>query len=160
METLRMSGKERKRLVAMGRVERGELTLSAAAEALEVSYRQVKRIWARYEARGDAGLVHGLRGKASNRKAKRELRERAVGRYREEYSDYGPTLAAECLAEEGIEVAVRRCVAGCWRRGCGSRSESGRCIVAAGRGGSRRASWCSWMARTTTGSRGAAAGPC
>jgi transposase len=82
------------------------LTLGEAAALLEVSYRQVKRIWARYQARGDAGLVHGLRSQASNRKAKRDLRERVVARYREEYSDYGPTLAAECLGEEGIEVAV------------------------------------------------------
>ena len=106
METISMSGQERRRLEVMSRVKSGAMTLAKAAELLELSYRQVKRVWARYQAVGDRGLVHGLRGKASNRKAKQELREQVLARYREEYSDYGPTLAAECLAKEGTEVSV------------------------------------------------------
>jgi transposase len=121
METISMSGKERRRLVAMNRVKSGALPLVEAARILGVSYRQVKRIWARYQACGDRGLVHGLRGKASNRKAKAELRERAMARYREAYADFGPTLAAEYLRKEGIVVSVttlRRWLlaAGLWQR--------------------------------------------
>jgi len=70
METISMRRKERGRLEAMSRVKAGALSLGEAAELLRVSYRQVKRIWSRYQARGDAGRVHGLRGKASNRKAR------------------------------------------------------------------------------------------
>jgi hypothetical protein len=35
-----------------------------------------------------------------------KLRGRVLARYREEYGDYGPTLAAECLSEEGLRVPV------------------------------------------------------
>lgn len=127
METISMSGRERKRLVALGRVVSGELSLAAAGRLLGVSYRQVKRLWSRYQSAGDAGLVHGLRGRRSNRvsgvagAAHSSLRERALARYGESYSDYGPTLAAESLAEEGLLVPVstlRRWLvaSGLWRR--------------------------------------------
>jgi transposase len=106
METLEMSQVERRRLVVMHQVSLGKLTLRKASEALSVSYRQAKRIWARYESEGDRGLVHRLRGRASNHRVSAERRERVLSRYREEYWDYGPTLATECLAEEGLAVPV------------------------------------------------------
>ena len=106
MEMLQMSQGERRRLVVMSQVKSGKLRLRHASELLSVSYRQAKRIWARYAAEGDGGVVHRLRGRSSNRRGSAELRERVLARYREEYHDYGPTLAAECLAEEGLEVAV------------------------------------------------------
>jgi transposase len=121
MEAILMSGRERKRLVVMAQVRSGKMRLRAAAEHLGVSYRQVKRLWARYQAEGDRGLVHGLRGKPANRQSETSLRERALARYAESFADYGPTLAAESLAEEGIKVAVttlRRWLshAGLWQR--------------------------------------------
>jgi transposase len=106
METLRMSQGERRRLVVLGQVSSGKLTLRQASEQLSVSYRQVKRVWCRYQSEGDAGVVHRLRGRVSNHRASAEWRERVLERYREAYHDYGPTLAAECLGEEGLAVAV------------------------------------------------------
>jgi Helix-turn-helix domain len=107
METLLMSGKERKRLEVMGRVRRGELKLAKAAELLSVSYRQVKRIWKRYGELRAAGLVHRLRGRPSNRLRSGADRERAVALYREKYADFGPTLASEHLAsDDGLVVPV------------------------------------------------------
>ena len=117
-----MSRKERKRLEAFGRVKAGELTLVAAGELLGVSYRQAKRSWSRYQSQGDAGLVHGLRGRVSNRRSQDEIKQRALALYREQYADYGPTLAVECLGkEDGIQLAVstlRRWLsqAGLWER--------------------------------------------
>jgi transposase len=121
MEAISMSGRERKRLVVLSQVRAGKLRLGAASELLGVSYRQVKRLWRRYQAAGDRGLVHGLRGKRSNRQSESSLRERVLARYAESYADYGPTLAAESLAEEGHVVAVttlRRWLvqAGLWQR--------------------------------------------
>ena len=100
METISMSLQERRRLEVMGRLGRGELTQAKAAELMQVSGRQAKRIWARYQSDGDAGLVHRLRGKRSNRQPDARLKERALALYGEKYADYGPTLAAECLAKE------------------------------------------------------------
>jgi hypothetical protein len=61
METLAISGKERRRLEVRIRVKAGEVSLAKGAELLGLSYRQAKRAWARYRDLGDAGLVHGLR---------------------------------------------------------------------------------------------------
>lgn len=121
METLRMSRKERLRLEVMGRLKRGELKLRKAAELLGVSYRQIKRIWKRYQEVRDRGMVHGLRGRPSNRRCDVSQRERVLALYQEKYGDFGPTLASEQLAKrEGEMVSVttlRRWlkVAGLWQ---------------------------------------------
>src|SRR5437867_12433969 len=106
METLKMSLKERERLGVFGRVKQRELSLVKAAELLGLSYRQTKRSYARYWEQGDAGLVHRLRGKPSNRESGESRREAVVARVRERYSDFGPTLAAEYLAQDGFVVPV------------------------------------------------------
>jgi hypothetical protein len=65
-----------------------------------VSYRQAKRLWSRYQAAGDGGVVHGLRGRVSNRGVSAADRERVLGLYTEKYGDFGPTLASEYLEQE------------------------------------------------------------
>jgi hypothetical protein len=45
-----LSRKELKRVEVMSRVKARSLRLQEAAELLELSYRQAKRIWARYRA--------------------------------------------------------------------------------------------------------------
>jgi hypothetical protein len=106
METISMSKRERRRLEVFSQVKSGRMTLAAASKLLEISYRQAKRVWARYQAEGDRGLVHRLRGKPSNRPGNGSLKRQALARYAKAYGDYGPTLAAESLAEEGIHVPV------------------------------------------------------
>ena len=122
METLRMSTKERRRLELLGRVKSGEVTLVKAAELLSISYRQAKRLWSRFQDQGDAGLLHRLRGRASNRHVQPIRKEQALELYRDKYTGYGPTLAAECLErEDGLAVPastlrVWLCAAGLWER--------------------------------------------
>ena len=100
-----MSWKERKRLTIMVGVKEQELTLVQASELMGVCYRQSKRIWRRYQADGDAGLVHRLRGKPGARRKPPELRAQAQARYAEErYADFGPTLMAEQLLKEKLVV--------------------------------------------------------
>jgi hypothetical protein len=99
-----MSRRERKRLAVLAQVQRGELKLVTAGEVMGVTYRQAKRVWRRYRVEGDAGLVHRSRGRPSPRRKPLALRQRVLARYEERYGDFGPTLAAEYLAEEGLEV--------------------------------------------------------
>jgi hypothetical protein len=99
-----MSGNERKRLVIMAGVKREELTLVQAAGLSRLSYRQVKRVWRRYQDQGEAGLVHRLRGRASPRRFAPELRTKILARFEARYPDFGPTLAAEYLSQEGLKV--------------------------------------------------------
>jgi hypothetical protein len=107
METLEMSKRERKRLEVLSQVVSQQLTLQKGSELLGIGYRQMKRLWSRYQAEGDSGLVHRLRGRKSNRQGDAKLRKRVLARYVKQYGDYGPTLAAECLAEEGLVVPVQ-----------------------------------------------------
>jgi transposase len=121
MGELRMSGKERVRLEALGRVKRKEMTVVAAAALLELSLRQMRRLWKRYRQHGDAGLVHKLRGRPSNRRLEEDLRQRIVKRHQEQYHDFGPTFACEKLAEEGLALSPNTLTAllkerGLWQR--------------------------------------------
>ena len=101
-----MSLRERDRLTMFRQVEAHQITLVEAADRLSLSYRQARRLWKRYREVGDGGLVHGLRGRSSNNQALADdRRDRAVELYRERYQGFGPTLAAEQLAErDGVLV--------------------------------------------------------
>jgi transposase len=94
----------------MGRVKSGNLKLSDAAVMLELSYRQAKRVWRRYRQAGGKGLKHGNAGQPSNRSKPAKLRRRVLALVQGKYGGkegerFGPTLAAEHLAEEdGIAV--------------------------------------------------------
>src|SRR6185436_13830315 len=104
METLTMSRKERNRLTIMVGVKALKLTLVAAG-LMGVCYRQSKRIWQRYQATGDAGLVHRLRGRPSARRKPPALRAQVLAKYEEkDYADFGPTLMAEHLLKEKLVV--------------------------------------------------------
>lgn len=96
-ETLTMSRKETERLKVISRIEHNELTVAEAAESLQVSERQLYRILKRYRRLGEQGLIHRLRGCPSNACYQPEIRTKAIRLYREQYSDYGPTLFAEKL---------------------------------------------------------------
>jgi transposase len=122
METISMSQRERHRLEAFSRVRRGEITLVKASELLGLSYRQARRCFARYGEEGDKGLIHRLRGQPSNRQADARRKRRVLSLYEKKYADYGPTLAAECMAvDDQVTVPVETLrqwllSAGMWRK--------------------------------------------
>jgi transposase len=105
-----MSSRELERVEVMGRVSSGALKLVHAAEMLALSYRQTKRLWRRYRKKGPEGLKHGHAGRCSNRGKPKKLRRRVLQLIQKKYSGteenrFGPTLAAEHLAEEdGIAI--------------------------------------------------------
>lgn len=106
MGNLTLSVKERRRLDVLGRVRDGLLSVAAAAELLGVSERQAWRLKRRFAAGGDAGLVHRLRGRASNRKTDDATRAAVLKLYRARYAGFGPTLACEYLAKDGHDVSA------------------------------------------------------
>jgi transposase len=93
-----MSYREMERLKIITRIEQGDLTVSEAAGAVGISERQLYRILRRYRTLGAVGLIHRSRGRASNTAYANEHRIKALRLYREQYSDYGPTLFVEKLA--------------------------------------------------------------
>jgi len=102
---LPMGQKELIRVKVMEMVKQKQRTLSSAATLLKVSYRQAKRIYKKYREQGDAGLIHGNCGKPSHNRVEKSIRNEIIRLYREQYPDFGPTLAAEKLAErDGLMV--------------------------------------------------------
>src|SRR3954470_21604318 len=122
-----MSAPELKRAGVLARVAAKSLSLRGGAVLMEVSDRQAKRLWKRYQAQGAAGLRHGRAGRVSNRATAAGVRTRVLALVRRKYSGgvderFGPTLAAEHLAsEDGVTVdheTLRRWMlrAGLWSR--------------------------------------------
>ncbi len=105
-----MSSRELRRVEVLARVKSEELKLVDAGEMLGVSYRQVKRLWRRYEEEGAEGLKHRSAGRKSNRMKAAKFRAEVLKLVRKKYSGeegerFGPTLAAEHLAsDDGVEV--------------------------------------------------------
>src|SRR4029077_2788598 len=87
------------------------ITQKQAAAELGLSVRWVRALLVRWRARGDGALRHGLRGRRSNRKTPEAVKRQVVELYRKKkqaklWHDYGPTLAAEELAEDyGIAIS-------------------------------------------------------
>jgi hypothetical protein len=105
-ERIELSARERERLKMMQQVEEGHVKQVEAARRLRLSERQVRRLQARLRSLGDRGSVHQLRGCRSNRKLCDALRQRALRELRQAcYAGFGPTLAAEHLARQGIVVS-------------------------------------------------------
>lgn len=101
---LKMSNQDRDRLKVCERIDQGELTRKEGAQVLRLSYRQMRRICRRYENEGDAGLIHRNRGQRSHHAIEGTVQEAILERYQARYEGFGPTLAAEKLTEEKLQV--------------------------------------------------------
>jgi len=102
-----MSQWERDKLEWLKRAKEKVITQREAAEKIGVSERAVRKQLKRMEKSGDAVVVHGLRGRVSNRKIPLEVQERAMGILKQpEWHDFGPTFAGEQMAKRyGIGVS-------------------------------------------------------
>ena len=102
-----MTQADRDRLVTLKKAKKRLITQREAAGELGLSVRQVKRLLKELKKRGDKAVVHGLRGKPSNRKIDDRTQQKAVAILSlEVYAGFGPTLACEYLASKhGIHVS-------------------------------------------------------
>src|SRR6202163_767007 len=95
-----MSQEERDKLEWLKRAKDGVITQREAADKMGVSDRWVRKLLKRMKKRGDAVVVHGLRGRASNRKIATQTQTWAVEVLKQaEWHDFGPTFASEQLAK-------------------------------------------------------------
>ena len=103
---LGMSSVERDRAFIIRQIVARVIPQRVGAEHLCLSLRQVKRLVRAYRAGGDAGLVSRQRGRVSPQRLPAGVRLQAEALLRGKYAGFGPTLAAEKLAEfEGIAVS-------------------------------------------------------
>jgi hypothetical protein len=104
-ERIALNQRERDRLRVLHEVQQGHVTQTEAGRRLQLSDRQVRRLLGRIEKQGDRAVVHGLRGRPSNRKLASRLEHKILAQVGRRYRDFGPTLAAEHLAKEGLRVS-------------------------------------------------------
>ena len=103
---LLMSGDERERSHLIRETVARKLRQGEAAERLGVSIRQFKRLVRAWKQDGDAGLVSRQRGRLSNHRLPEVTVQQIEQHLQATYPDFGPTLAAEKLAErDGIVVS-------------------------------------------------------
>src|SRR5215210_7098433 len=107
MSVVLLSKRELNRIDILPRLESGRLTPGAAAALLQISERQVYRLGRRFRDGGPAAIADRRRGRPSNNRLPDALRDQAVALVREHYADFGPTLAAEKLADRH-DVRVSR----------------------------------------------------
>lgn len=111
-ETVNLTGKDQIRLVVLNRVLVGDVTAAAAATALGLSVRQVRRNLAAYRKEGAAALTHGNRGRTPAHALDADLAQQVITLARTRYAGCNDTHLSELLAErEGIVVSrhtVRR----------------------------------------------------
>ncbi|MDO8548777.1 MAG: helix-turn-helix domain-containing protein [Ignavibacteria bacterium] len=77
-----MSKKEIDRLMILAQIEENKISVLEASDILKLSQRQIYRILKRIKAEGSKGL-----------------KEKVIGIYRKQYTDYGPSLYSEMLTE-------------------------------------------------------------
>ena len=120
MTVIQVSQREFSRLRIMVDVSDGRLTVAAAGELMGVGRRQVFRLCRAFQTAGPSGLLSKKRGRPSNRRHGETLRRTVMALVREHYTDFGPTLAAEKLAERhklrlGVETLRQWMIAdGLW----------------------------------------------
>jgi len=98
---LLLNTRDRDRLVVLRQIHEGRLSVTAGAGRLKLSVRHLRRMLRRFEADGDASVIHQGRGQPSNRRRPDPIRARALERAQEEvYRGFGPTLLAEHLSRD------------------------------------------------------------
>ncbi len=106
MGLIAMSERDLQRIEVLSKVIDGRMTLVTAAHVLGLSTRQVRRLLERIRTDGAASIRHKAIGRPSNNRISDGVRDYAVTLVRERYADFGPTLAAEKLAErDGLRVS-------------------------------------------------------
>ncbi len=88
---------DRRRLHVIRQVMREWLTPEEAGDLLDLSARQVLRIVHRVRDEGESGIVHRLKGRASNHTYPVKFKERVLKLYQAKCAHLGPTAAHRLL---------------------------------------------------------------
>src|SRR5258707_9086282 len=99
MTVIAMSRTEIDRMSVLQDLAASRIKVTEAATLMGLGRRQVFRLAKAYGRHGPQALVSRRRGRPSNRCYPTALHAEVIGIIRERYSDFGPTLAAEKLAE-------------------------------------------------------------
>ncbi len=95
-----MSPQELERVALLEKIKCKKITQAKAAQILNLSKRQVIRLYAAYKQLGAAGIVSKRRFKPSNNRLPQHKKDKVAKLIATHYRDFGPTLAHEKLVEQ------------------------------------------------------------
>lgn len=98
-DILIMSQEELKRLHIIRKAIDKRIKQREAAEVLELSQRQIRRLVKRIREESDKGIIHRLRGIKSHRAITNRIKQKALGLCQGIYAGFNPTFASEKLFE-------------------------------------------------------------
>jgi len=105
---LLMTQAERDRLVTLKKTRQRKITQEEAAQELQVTARQVRRLLTALQEKGDKSAIHGLKGQVSNCRIAEATKKKATDILsRPVYEGFGPTLAMEYLRDKH-QIAVSK----------------------------------------------------
>jgi transposase len=105
-ETFRVSQKELQRVAVIASCVKGDLACARAAELLDLTPRQIKRLKARYRQGSAAALAHASRGRPSHRRLPDSVRKQIVALARTTYTGFNDHHLCEKLVErEGFSLS-------------------------------------------------------
>ena len=100
MERIEMNQEERDWLDWLKRAKDGVVTQRMAAEKMGVTERWVRALLVKMKTTGDAVVLHGLRGRESNRRIEEGIKEQAMKILKlPDWHDFGPTFASQQLSK-------------------------------------------------------------
>lgn len=94
-----MSQKDLKRLHVIRKAIDKQIKQHEAADLLELSQRQVRRLVKRVREESDKGIIHRSRGKEPHRAIADKIKQKVFGLCKGIYAGFNPTLASEKLFE-------------------------------------------------------------
>ena len=101
-----MSERDLQRVQVLGEVTNRRRTIASAAAVLALSTGQVHRLLKAHRLGGAGAIAHSARGRPSNNRLADQLRDSGSRAGGAAYADFGPTLAAEMLAQKhGLKVS-------------------------------------------------------
>lgn len=98
-DILTMSQRELKRLHVIRKAIDRRLKQREAADLLELSQRQIRRLVKRVREESDKGIIHCSRGIKSHRAMDERIKQKALAFCRSIYAGFNPTFASEKLFE-------------------------------------------------------------
>jgi len=99
-EIIKMSSQELTKYGVISKLIGGQINGTEAAKQLGLSTRQIKRLKRKVRQGGAKKLIHGNRGKSSNRGIAPEIIVKATMLLKKYYSDFQPLFASEQLEEK------------------------------------------------------------
>ena len=105
-DTIEMSRRELSRLHVIKQALEKKVAQVKAGDLLGLSDRQIRRLIRRIREEGEGGISHRSRGRPSNRRIPKKIKDKVIKLCRERYVGFGPTFASEKLLKiDGIKLS-------------------------------------------------------